>query len=53
NFTTITNTEAYKKMFISFFNYVKILTSQKFQFQHIHNSGLCCIIVDLDLAQTK
>jgi hypothetical protein len=40
-------------MFNSFFNYVEILTSQKIQFQHIHNTGLGCIIVDLDLAQAK
>jgi len=49
----LTNAEAYKEMFISFFNYVEILTSKKFQFQHIHNTGLGCIIVDLDLAQAK
>ncbi|CAG8783218.1 34516_t:CDS:2, partial [Racocetra persica] len=52
-FTTITNIEAYKEMFISFFNYIEILTSQKLQFQHIHNTGLGCIVVDLDLAQAK
>ncbi|CAG8854278.1 19205_t:CDS:2, partial [Gigaspora margarita] len=52
-FTTLTNAKVYKEMFISFFNYVEILISQKFQFQHIYNNGLGCIIVDLDLAQAK
>ncbi|CAG8632515.1 3526_t:CDS:2, partial [Dentiscutata heterogama] len=44
---------AYKKMFISFFNYIEILTSQKLQFQHIYNTGLGFIVVNLNLAQAK
>ena len=45
--------EVYKEIFNSFFNYIEILTFQKLQFQYIHNIGLDCIIVNLDLAHAK
>ena len=52
-FTNVFTAEGYHRLFSSLFQIIHEVTGQSIQFQHIHGSGIGCILADLDAAKAK
>ncbi|RGB33580.1 hypothetical protein C1646_761569 [Rhizophagus diaphanus] len=52
-FTNVFTAERYYRLFSSLFQIIRKVSGQSIQFQHIHGSGIGCILADLDAAQAK